>query len=95
MAVFSVDSDQVMVATAGIRATGDRLQADTAAMLAQLTQLQGSWTGTASVAFQGVVERWRAAQRDLDAALADIGAALGHVGAQYAQTELTAAGLFR
>ncbi|RLK47392.1 WXG100 family type VII secretion target [Microbacterium telephonicum] len=95
MAVFSVDSDQVLVATAGIRATGDRLQADTAAMLAQLTQLQGSWTGTASVAFQGVVERWRAAQRELDAALADIGTALGHVGAQYAQTEHAAAGLFR
>ncbi len=95
MAVFSVDSDQVMVATAGIRATGDRLQADTAAMLAQLTQLQGSWTGAASIAFQGVVERWRAAQQNLDAALTDIGTALGSAGAQYAQTEDAAAGLFR
>ncbi len=95
MATFSVDSDAVLTATSSIRATGDRLQTETATMLAQLTQLQGSWTGSASIAFQGVIERWRGAQRELDAALADIGGALSHVGNQYAQTELAAAGLFR
>ncbi|SBS69901.1 WXG100 family type VII secretion target [uncultured Microbacterium sp.] len=95
MAVFSVDSDAVLTATSAVRATSDRLQGETAAMLAQLTQLQGSWTGAASVAFQGVVERWRAAQRDLDAALADINAALASAGVQYAETESAAAGLFR
>ncbi len=42
MAVFSVDSDAVLSATTAVRATGDRLQTDTAAMLARLTQLQGS-----------------------------------------------------
>lgn len=95
MAVFSVDSDAVLTATSAVRATSDRLQTDTSAMLAQLTQLQGSWTGSAAAAFQIVIERWRAAQRELEAALADIGGALGHVGEQYAQTELSAAGLFR
>jgi len=95
MAVFSVDSDAVLSATAAVRATGDRLQSDTASMLAQLTQLQGSWTGSASVAFQSVVEQWRAAQRQVETALADISGALGHVGTQYAQTELAATGLFR
>ena len=95
MAVFSVDSDAVMSATAAVRATSDRLQSDTSAMMGQLTQLQGSWTGTASVAFQSVIERWRAAQREVESALADISGALGHVGQQYAQTELAAAGVFR
>ena len=95
MTVFTVDSDAVLTATSTIRATGDRLQSETAAMLGQLTQLQGSWTGSASVAFQSVVERWRGAQRDLDAALADISTALGVAGQHYAQTELSAAGLFR
>jgi early secretory antigenic target protein ESAT-6 len=95
MAVFSVDSDAVAGATQAIRATADRLQADTSAMLAQLTQLQGSWTGSASVAFQSVVDRWRAAQADLEAALGDISTALGVAGQQYAQTELAAAGMFR
>lgn len=95
MSVFTVDSDAVIAATATIRATGDRVQSETAAMLGQLTQLQGSWTGTASVAFQSVIERWRAAQRELDAALGDISGALNVVGQQYAQTELAATGLFR
>lgn len=95
MTAFSVDSDHVLTATAAIRTTGERVQADTAALLAQLTQLQGSWTGGASVAFQSVVERWRAAQRELDAALADISTALGVAGQQYAQAEQAAAGLFR
>lgn len=95
MAIFSVDSDAVLTATAAVRATGDRIQSDTASMLGQLTQLQGSWTGTASVAFQSVIERWRAAQREVETALADISGALAHAGQQYAQAESTAAGLFR
>ncbi len=95
MAVFSVDSDAVLTATAAVRSTSERLQSDTAAMLAQLTQLQGSWTGSASVAFQSVIEQWRAAQRQVETALADISGALGHVGNQYAQTEAAATGLFR
>ncbi|GAA3913491.1 WXG100 family type VII secretion target [Microbacterium invictum] len=95
MAIFSVDSDAVLTATSAIRATGDRIQGETASMLAQLTQLQGSWTGSAATGFQTVIERWRAAQRDLDGALADISTALGAAGQQYAQTELATAGLFR
>jgi 6 kDa early secretory antigenic target len=95
MSSFTVDSDSLLAATATVRATGDRVQSETAAMLGQLTQLQGSWTGTASVAFQSVIERWRAAQREVDAALGDISTALGAVGQQYAQTELSATSLFR
>lgn len=95
MAVFSVDSDAVLSATAAISATGERVQAETGAMLGQLVQLQGTWTGSASIAFQSVVDRWRAAQREMDAALADIGNTLAVAGQQYAQTELSATGMFR
>ncbi len=95
MATFSVDSDAVLTATGAIRATADRLQGETAAMLGQLTQLQGSWTGAAAIAFQGVIDRWRLTQRELEAALGDIGTALSHAGSQYEQTEAAASGLFR
>lgn len=95
MAVFSVDSDAVASATSAIRATAGRIEGDTGAMLAHLTQLQSSWTGSASMAFQGVVERWRAAQREVEAALTDIGAALDTAGQQYLQAESAAAGMFR
>lgn len=95
MAIYTVDSDAVHTATASIRATAERIATDTTSLTAQITQLQSSWTGSASVAFQGVAERWRAAQRNLEVALADIGSALGAAGAQYAQTEQAALGLFR
>ena len=60
MAVFSVDSDAVIAGTATVRGTIERLQAESTAMMAQLTQLQSTWTGSASVAFHGVVDQWRA-----------------------------------
>lgn len=95
MAVFSIDSDAVAGATAAIRATSGRIESDTNAMMSQLTQLQGSWTGSAALAFQAVAERWRTAQREVEAALADIGTALDAAGQQYLQAEANAAGMFR
>ena len=50
MAIYSVDSDAVLSTTTAVRGTIDRLQSETHAMLAQLTQLQSTWTGTASTA---------------------------------------------
>ncbi len=95
MAVYSVDSDAVLAATAAVRATGERIRADTHTMLAQLADLQGQWTGAASGAFAGVVEQWRAAHTGLDEALASIGVALESAGRQYADAEHVTLGLFR
>lgn len=95
MAVFSVDSDAVLSATASVRATADRLQAETSAMMAQLSHLQSVWTGSASASFQNSVERWRLTQHQVEQALAEISAALGTAGRQYADAELATAGLFR
>ncbi|WP_194410953.1 WXG100 family type VII secretion target [Microbacterium cremeum] len=95
MAVFSVDSDAVLASTAAVRGTIDRLQAESNAMLAQLTQLQSSWTGSASIAFHGVVDQWRATQRQVEESLTGINAALSAAGRQYADTELATTSLFR
>jgi WXG100 family type VII secretion target len=95
MAVFSVDSDAVLAGTATVRGTIERLQAESTAMMTQLTQLQSTWTGSASVAFHGVVEQWRSTQRQVEESLAGINAALAAAGRQYADTELAATSLFR
>ncbi len=95
MAIFSVDSDAVLTATAAVRGTADRLEAETAAMQAQLTQLQSAWTGAASVAFHGVVEQWRATQRQVEESLAAISQALAVAGQQYADAEQASLSLFR
>ena len=95
MAVFSVDSDAVLAGTATVRGTIERLQAESQSMLAQLTQLQSSWTGSASIAFHGVVDQWRATQRQVEESLTGISAALAAAGRQYADTELSTTSLFR
>lgn len=95
MAVFSVDSDAVLTATAAVRGTIDRLGGEASAMLAQLTQLQSSWTGSASLAFQGVVDQWRATHRQVEDSLAAINSALASAGRQYADAEQVNLGLFR
>nr|WP_315266456.1 WXG100 family type VII secretion target [Microbacterium lemovicicum] len=95
MATYSVDSDQLLIATAAMRGTADRLQGETSAMMSQLTQLQSTWTGSAALAFQGVVDRWRVAQRGLEDSLNEINAALAAAGRQYADAEQLNAGLFR
>lgn len=95
MAVFSVDSDAVLSATAGVRSTIDRLQAESNAMMSQLTQLQSSWTGAASTAFHSAAENWRATQRQVEEALAGISVALAAAGRQYAEAETATASLFR
>jgi len=95
MAVFHVDSDAVLASTAAIRGTIERVQAESAAMLAQLTQLQSSWSGGAATAFQSVIEQWRGTQRTVEDTLSGINHALGAAGRQYAETEQFTAGLFR
>ena len=95
MAVFSVDSDAVFAATGSVRGTIERIQGETQSMLAQLTQLQASWTGGASVAFLSVIDQWRATQRQVEDALAGINGALGVAARQYADAEQASASLFR
>jgi WXG100 family type VII secretion target len=95
MAVFSVDSDAVFTATASVRGTIERLQGETHAMLVQLTQMQSTWSGSAAVAFQGVVDQWRATQRQVEDSLAGINAALAIAGRQYADAEQASLALFR
>ncbi|KQZ06023.1 type VII secretion protein [Microbacterium sp. Root53] len=95
MAVFSVDSDAILTANGQALATAERLRAETAALSAQLLDLQSAWTGSAAVAFQGTLDQWKATQRAVEDTLDGIGRLLGAAGAQYADTERTAAGMFR
>ena len=95
MTAFSVDSDAVFAASAGVRGTIDRIQGETQAMLSQLTQLQASWTGGAAVAFVSVIDQWRATQRQVEDALNSINSALTVAGRQYADAEQASLSLFR
>ena len=95
MTRYQVDSDAVAAATGNVRATMGRIQSEVSGLLGQLVGLQGSWTGQASVGFQGVVTDWRATQQRVEESLASIGAALEQAARQYADVELANTQLFR
>ena len=95
MAIFSVDSDAVLAATATVRATIDRLEAEVAALVGQLAQLQSSWTGAAAGGFASAVDQWRSTQRQVEDSLGALNAALAAAGRQYADAEEMNASMFR
>lgn len=95
MSVFTVDTEAVHAAHGAARATMERLQSESTTLMAQLTQLQSSWVGTASNAFQGCVEQWRGAALHVEQALESIGGSLGSAATQYADADQYSASLFR
>jgi early secretory antigenic target protein ESAT-6 len=95
MTRYQVDSDIVMGATGSVRARIETIQGEVQAMMQQLTELQSTWTGEASNAFQGVVADWRGTQRRVEESAIHINTALARAGAQYSEIERSNAGLFR
>lgn len=94
MAQFIVDSDIIASKSAAARAHVDSITAEVNGMTASLTDLQGSWTGSASVNFQGVLANWRATQRQVEASIAQINEALSRAGLNYSETETANASMF-
>ncbi len=73
----------------------ERLSGESSALLGQLVNLQSSWTGAASTAFQSVVSEWRATQQRVEENLGSIGRALTAAAQQYSEAESTNARLFQ
>lgn len=94
MSRYVVDSDAIDSARAAAHATVSRIQSDVAALMGQLQALQDSWTGGASVAFQGVVTDWRGTQLSVEESLRQITIALQQAGQQYADVESANTRLF-
>lgn len=95
MSVFTVDTDAVGAAQSAALATMERLHTDAATLATQLTQLQSSWVGTASNAFQSCAEQWRGTQLQVEQSLESIGRSLGSAATQYAEADQYSASLFR
>ena len=95
MAIFTVDSDQVLAQSTAVNGTIERIRSEVGSMLGQLTQLESSWTGQAAVAFRGTVDQWRTVQQQVEASLASITQCLAAAGRQYPEVELANLSMFR
>lgn len=95
MSVYTVDTDALLITNVAARGTIERLRSESQALKTQLTQLQSSWTGAASVAFQNCGEQWAAAQLHVEQVLESIGNALGSAANQYSEADMFSTNLFR
>lgn len=94
MTRYQVDSEAVLSATNAVRSSIGRIQAEVSGLHGQLVNLQGSWSGQAANAFQGVVVDWKTTQQRVEESLNAINLALGQAGQQYADIEAANARLF-
>ncbi len=94
MSSYQVDSELVLATTSSVTATTGRIAAEAASLYAQLLDLQSSWSGAASSAFQTVAADWKATQARVEANLEAINAALATAGRQYAEIEQSNTRLF-
>jgi early secretory antigenic target protein ESAT-6 len=94
MSQFEVDSARVAQAGAAVQASAEQIGTEVDRMMRHLLDLQGSWKGQASVAFQHVVGEWRGTQERVRAALEDIQRALAQAGRQYEEVEGATARMF-
>lgn len=91
---YTVDSDAVITTTGAVRGSIARIQGEVQALHGQLSNLQGSWTGQASSAFQSAVTAWKVTEQRVEENLNALNLALGQAGQQYADIEASNARLF-
>ena len=94
MAQFIVDSEVIASKSAQAKADVASITAEVNGMTASLQDLQSSWTGSASTNFQGVLDKWRATQRQVEESIAQINEALSRAGVNYSDTEQSNASMF-
>ena len=94
MAQFIVDSEVIASKSAQAKAHVASITAEVNGMTASLQDLQSSWTGSASTNFQGVLDKWRATQRQVEESIAQINEALSRAVVNYSDTEQSNASMF-
>ncbi|HLV04688.1 WXG100 family type VII secretion target [uncultured Georgenia sp.] len=94
MTRFEVDSAEVGSAAARARHSAGVIHTEVAGMMAQLLDLQQTWSGAAAESFAAVAQEWRATQQVVEQSLAQITEALDLAARTYADAESSAHGLF-
>ncbi|WP_150461950.1 WXG100 family type VII secretion target [Nesterenkonia ebinurensis] len=87
MAVFQIDTADLMAKSGTVEATLSRIQSDVNSMEGQLRQLQETWKGSAAVAFQDVLTQWRATQAQVEQSLQSVRQAMAAASSHYENVE--------
>ncbi|MBP2437227.1 WXG100 family type VII secretion target [Microbacterium amylolyticum] len=95
MAQFTVDSTQILATQSEVQAASERLRAEVAFLMGKVHQLESSWQGGASQAFQGLAAEWQVVHLQVEEALQSIARRLQVAGTGYQQVEMDVANIFR
>lgn len=95
MSTFSTDTGDMQVKAQAVMGTIERLRGEVTAMASNLSQLEGTWQGTAAASFQSIIAEWRTTHVRIEESLSSIAAALQHASAQYEEVENVNASMFR
>lgn len=87
MAIFQIDTADLLAKSQTVEATLSRIQTDVNSMEGQLRTLQDTWRGSASLAFQDVLTQWRSTQAQVEQSLASVRHAMSLASQQYEDTE--------
>lgn len=91
---FQVDSEAVALAATQTRACAEEVSGQVSAMMANLVNLQSTWTGAASGAFESLAQQWKATQSVVEENLRQIAMQLDLASQTYSQAESNATSLF-
>lgn len=94
MSLFHVDTAEVARCASLISASANALRTEVNAMMAHITALEASWSGTASNQFTATAEQWRATQAVVEQSLDNISAQLAIAANTYADAEAQTSSLF-
>ncbi|WP_431711182.1 WXG100 family type VII secretion target [Glutamicibacter uratoxydans] len=95
MSTFSTDTGDMQVKAQAVMGTIDRLRGEVTAMATNLSQLEGTWQGTAASSFHAIMAEWRSTHVRIEESLSSIATALQHASAQYEEVENVNASMFR
>ena len=95
MAQFTVDSDSLLHGKAELAQGSDRLRGDVLFIMGRVQQLESTWQGSASQAFQGIAAEWHSLHLQVEQALENLAQRLELAGVGYQQVEHDVAGMFR
>ncbi|MDR1440981.1 MAG: WXG100 family type VII secretion target [Bifidobacteriaceae bacterium] len=94
MSVFQVNSETLSVVASAANGSIGVIQGEIAALNGHCAELASAWTGSASNAFTGAMEQWRAAQRVVEEALGSLSQSLVAASQGYAEVEQANTSLF-
>ncbi len=94
MATYMVDSEGISTAATRVASSCAQIRTEVNSLMAELTALQNTWTGSAAAQFADCATQWQSVHTQVETTLENIGQQLTAAAHVYADAESQSAALF-